>query len=219
MQTESDHSIRPLATGGHDLTPDQDLAAVLLGPSVTDAAIDGLDIEAAARSLGVAQDDVWRRIRNGQLMARTERGKVFVYTSIQSPEAVSTALVEDSTPPLPTPPVSETLLQLQETLNSFPTTNTMTVSHQDMTLLIDHMNLTKEENREILRLTRDSMARLSSMTDSMLAMKNDLIAAREHQVETLNERLDQQTEKMRKLQRDKEDLETLTRVLSTHIDL
>ena len=86
--------------------------------------------------------------------------------------------------------------------------------NHEVALLLDHLSLAKEENREILRLTQDSMGRLTQMTDAMLQMKDDVISAREAQLTDMRERLDAQTHELRRALREKEDLETLSRALS-----
>jgi hypothetical protein len=84
---------------------------------------------------------------------------------------------------------------------------------QEIALLIDHLSLAKEENREILRLTQESMSRLSEMTDKMLDMKDSIISSKDEQMQILKQRLAEQTEQLRQVLREKEDLETLTEAL------
>jgi pilus assembly protein TadC len=84
---------------------------------------------------------------------------------------------------------------------------------QEVALLIDHLSLAKEENREILRLTHESMSRLSEMTDKMLDMKDSIISSKDEQMQILKQRLAEQTEQLRQVLREKEDLETLTEAL------
>ena len=80
-------------------------------------------------------------------------------------------------------------------------------------LLIDHLSLAKEENREILRLTQDAMSRLTHMTDVMLDMKDALIASKEEQMSILKLRLSEQSADLTRALKENEDLETLTMAL------
>ena len=88
-------------------------------------------------------------------------------------------------------------------------------SSQELALLIDHLSLAKDENREILRLTQDSMARLTHMTDAILEMKDAVIATKEEQVAILKQRLSAQSADLIQALKDKEDLETLTQALQS----
>ena len=215
MQIEKfqSHSTSGAALGG--LVSDN-ISDILVGPAVDDVEIDGVEIETAASRLGVGEEDVWRRIRNGQLIARTMRGKVFVYTSM--PASLPTDL-----PPTPVDimvqnQASQASASDRSNRNQRPTSEiTIMEDHSrnhEVALLLDHLSLAKEENREILRLTQDSMGRLTQMTDAMLQMKDDVISAREAQLTDMRERLDAQTHELRRALREKEDLETLSRALS-----
>lgn len=194
------------------------IAKTFFGPSIDDVDIDGLDLETAAQTLGIAVDDLWRRIRNGQIMARSERGKVYVYTQNSAKAQAKAATVEKEDLPPPPGPEVETpsqviLTQMQESLVNEAVGTSLTVANREIALLIDHLSLAKDENREIIRFTRESMSRLTEMTDTMLQMKDEVIAAREQQVEMLHERIKTQTEELRAALREKENLETLTRNL------
>lgn len=191
-----------------------------LGPAVHDVDIDGLDLETAAQTLGIGVDDLWRRIRNGQLMARSMRGKVYVYAhATQSPEANIYSPQPAPATELPTVPMEEpspsqiVVTQMEASLPTADLGSNLEVANREISLLIDHLSLAKDENRDIIRFTRESMNRLTEMTDTMLQMKDEVISAREQQVEMLNERMRLQAEELRAVLKEKENLETLTRVL------
>lgn len=189
-------------------------APLVLGPSVMDSEIDGLDIESAARSLGVAEDDVWRRIRNGQLIARTSRGKVYVYTDESNSLASET--VEPSV--LPPPPTDDDepdvfLSRVSDVDNYQPPSHALVASNHEVSALLEHLNLAKEENREILRFSTESMQRMSELSDAMLKMKEDVIQAREEQLELLSQQLKEREGKLRQLTREKENLETVAKFI------
>lgn len=218
MQKDHHHNHRTPPT----LDIDNEMKDAFLGPSVNDVEIDGLDLETAADRLGIGIDDLWRRIRNGQLMARSLRGKVYIYSSLSHPD--QSPAIRDVHGASALPPISMiseqntaqiVLTRLQESLPENSLNNSIAVVNHDISVLVDHLNLAKEENREIIRLTQDSMSRLTEMTDAMIQMKDEVITAREQQVEMLNERLRNQADQLRAALKEKENLETLTRALMT----
>ena len=80
-------------------------------------------------------------------------------------------------------------------------------------ILIDHLSLAKEENREILRRTQDAMSRLTQMTDAMLEMKDALISSKDEQMSILKLRLSEQSADLTRALKENENLETLTNTL------
>ncbi len=198
---------------------------LFVGPSIEDFDIDGMELSAAALALGISSDEVWRRIRNGVLLGRTVQGKVLVYTDLK---VVSDNHADDSQasvfrvgaaagsglPPIPTS-ISSRLDPSNNTASTFllPIDEASTRGHQEIMLLIDHLSLAKEENREILRLTQDAMSRLTHMTDVMLDMKDALIASKEEQMSILKLRLSEQSADLTRALKENEDLETLTMAL------
>lgn len=207
---------------GNTLAPvvESDEVSVFVGPSTEDDDIDGLELSQAARQLGVSVDEVWRRIRNGALVARTSLGKVHVYTDATQINDI------EGLPPLPKPSLISTSTDgalnldpqgIEASLETGLTTslrdNLDSTQRQEVALLIDHLSLAKEENREILRLTHDSMARLTEMTDKILEMKDSIIASKEEQMSLMKQRFSEQSEELLKALREKEDLETLTQAL------
>lgn len=214
-------TMRPTSAFAHDLSAQHlslgsDTTSVLLGPNVEDADIDGLDIESAAFQLGVSTDDVWRRIRNGQLIARSNFGKVYVYTDLTSAER----MVGDESsqlPPAPTDTRSQSQLLISHVdfvdhLENDDGQSLLAVN-RNLSVLMDHLQQAKEENREIIRFTSDSMQRLTELTDSMLKMKDDVIHSREEQVAILREQIQAQTKELQKLAREKENLETVAKFI------
>jgi hypothetical protein len=200
-----------------DYNQSQNLSSMMFGPTVDDLDIDGLDLDAAAEELGIGVDDVWRRIRNGQLLARTQSGRVYVYTHPPVDEQHSDSV--KGLPPLPhTEQATEVVLtRMEEALtprDSEAHISSLAVSVADLTTIINHLSLSKEENREIIRLTSDSMNRLTQMTDAVIKMKDDVINAREEQVESLRSELDLRDHELRRLTREKENLETVARFLT-----
>ncbi len=191
---------------------------VFFGQSSDDTEIDGLELSAAAQILGVSVDDIWRQVRNGKLIARTERGQVLVYTDCELISGL------EGLPPLPPSSVTiepnstsaseepQKAVRMEE-LHPSALVQSTPSDRQEIALLIDHLSLAKEENREILRLTSESMSKLSEMTDRMLEMKDSIIASKEEQMQILKQRLSEQSSELRHALQQKEDLETLTEAL------
>ena len=191
---------------------------LFVGRASDDDDIDGMELSKAARHLGVSIDEIWRRVRNGKLVARTSRGQVMVYTD------ASTVIAMEGLPPLPNtaaPEWTRSVVNSDDSKSAETDYNQISVigervsssDRQEVALLIDHLSLAKEENREILRLTHESMSRLSEMTDKMLDMKDSIISSKDEQMQILKQRLAEQTEQLRQVLREKEDLETLTEAL------
>jgi hypothetical protein len=84
----------------------------------------------------------------------------------------------------------------------------------EMALLLDHLSLAKEENKEIIRLTQDTIQRVTAMSENIVAMKNEIIEAKDAQIDILKERLDEQSLRIRSLNQEKEDLEMLARSIA-----
>jgi hypothetical protein len=186
---------------------------VFFGQSSDDTEIDGLELSAAAQILGVSVDDIWRQVRNGKLIARTERGQVLVYTDCEfisgleglPPLPSSSVTIE----PIPTSASEEPqkAVRMEELYPSALVQSHQPSDRQEIALLIDHLSL------EILRLTSESMSKLSEMTDRMLEMKDSIIASKEEQMQILKQRLAEQSSELRQALQQKEDLETLTEAL------
>lgn len=186
-----------------------------VGPETLDHEIDGLELSEAARTLGVSIDEIWKRIRNGRLIARTLRGKVLVYTDMND------FLMQEGLPPPPTMPMQSTtaapIASIEHVSPQLPVIyGGQAGSHsQELALLIDHLSLAKDENREILKLTQDSMSRLTQMTDAIIEMKDAMLAAKDEQVTILKETLSNQAEELVRILKEKEDLETLAQALQS----
>lgn len=194
---------------------------VFVGSVTPDDEIDGLELTAAAQVLGISIDEVWKRIRNGLLIARTNKGQVLVYTDMAE------ALALEGLPP---PPAAASLsggtqsatrgqitrIQKDSEVNDVHPISVQVPSiagTQELALLIDHLSLAKDENREILRLTQDSMARLTQMTDTILEMKDAIIASKDQQLDLLKQQMTEQSKDLVRVLKEKEDLETLTQAL------
>ena len=213
---DSQKNIEPLISSGPQPFSNTSVSDLHLGPMILDDEIDGLDISTAAVRLGINEEDLWRRVRSGQIIARTSRGKVFVYTD---PHGLENDAFEaqGTLPELPSKfNATEVILaRLEEETKFDPSSgSSLVASNQELAVILDHLGHAKAENREIIRFTSESMSRLTNLTDSMLKMKDDVIASREQQVEHLKELIQSQSVELRKLTKENENLETVARFIS-----
>lgn len=112
-------------------------------------------------------------------------------------------------PPLPGPAANEssgTLPVLSERSND-------RISNTEIALLLDHLSLAKEENREILKMTQESIRKVTELTDTIVEMKDTVIEAKESQILFLKDQLDTKEKEIRKLLQQKEDLEILAQTI------
>ena len=187
---------------------------------------DGLSIEDYALHHRLSSEEVWNKLRRGHLVGRTSRGKVLVYESISaaalavpgSPQSRSSASADGDLPPLefgatpqrysaPTPSNSAGSLVTMDSVSGPQST--------ELALLLDHLSLAKEENREILRLTQDTLTKLSAMTDAVVQMKDEVIKSKDLQLATMQQAIAEKERNLSQLRQDKEDLEMLNRTLGT----
>ena len=87
-------------------------------------------------------------------------------------------------------------------------------SSTELALLIDHLSLSKDENREILRLAQESIRKITELSDTLVAMKDAVIEAKTTQIESLKELLALRDKEIKTLQKSNEDLEILARTVS-----
>ncbi len=214
----------PLSIGvKDDSSYSNDREGLLLGPSLHDVEIDGMEINEAAHALGVGVDDIWRRIRNGQVIARTNLGRVFVYSDAEKYRTAVDFIQLESLPPLPKFDSEELLIESDLTVTEiYPTERSIAeVSIEsarfDLSAIVQHLNLAKEENREIIKFTNDSMSRLTQMTDELLKMKDEVIHAREEQVADLSQQVEQSSAELRRLVKENENLATIAKFLDQNL--
>ncbi len=166
-----------------------------------DAQIEGIELSRYAEQQGIGTGEVWQLVRLGQLAARTERGKVFVYERAIDDNALTAPVdvamdsqynkslkAETETSALPPLPSTR---DLQHTSNLVPQ-----APAPEIALLLDHLSLAKEEHREIIRLTQDSISRITNMTEQLLAAKDTLLKEREEQLADANDEVKARDEKL-----------------------
>ena len=89
----------------------------------------------------------------------------------------------------------------------------------ELALLIDHLSLSKDENREILRLAQESIRKITELSDTLVAMKDAVIEAKSTQIDSLKELLALRDKEIKTLQKSNEDLEILARTVSRQVIL
>lgn len=89
----------------------------------------------------------------------------------------------------------------------------------ELALLIDHLSLSKDENKEILRLAQESIRKITELSDTLVAMKDAVIEAKSTQIDSLKELLALRDKEIKTLQKSNEDLEILARTVSRQVIL
>lgn len=163
-----------------------------------DAEFAGEELHDFAAARGLTEQDVWAQIRNGDLIGRSFGGKLYVH----EPHG---AHAVDNLPPLP---LDEGTLEERHLVASVPQAT-------EVALLLDHLSLSKEENREILKLSQDSISRVTQMADTIVAMKDELLKARDEQIDGLREKLKSRDAEISRLQQELEDMKMLAATLSS----
>jgi hypothetical protein len=163
---------------------------------------------------GLPESEVWRRVRRGELVGRNSHGQLLIYELGAAPTERAGAMQAspmdlEALPPLPSnlpavPNVGAGALALTERAGH----------SQELALLLDHLSLAKEENREILRMTQDSIRKVTELSDSIVEMKDAVIEAKDAQLAAQRGEVERLQEEIRKLRQHNEDLDTLTRALA-----
>ena len=184
------------------------------------ASDDGIPIEDYAEKFVLSETEIWRRLRSGELLGRTVKGRLLIYP----PESMDVDMAE--LPPLPegyqsspragaSPERSSNFFGLSEDQTNGP----------ELALLLDHLSLAKEENREILRLTDHSLRRVSELSDALVQMKDAMIIAKDAELAALKRERDLEIARLqdklaaserenKKLKQQSEDLEMLARAMA-----
>jgi hypothetical protein len=192
-------------------------------PASDEDALDGLTLEAYCAAHSLTTAEVWRRLRSGELTGRTEKGRLLIYAR---PAAVADGPLDfrpspeaGGLPPLPgsdQTPAGDTAATAKPhaAAGGFLALSGDRSSTPELALLLDHLSLAKEENREILRLTQDSIRKVTELSESIVEMKDAMIEAKEEQIQLLRSQLDNQTRQLSQLKQQNEDLEMLARTLT-----
>lgn len=175
---------------------------------------------------------IWEEIKKGKLIARQINNKVHIlmakshvdsakdigndlysnsklkFTEIQKPSEAShseagrtgASAKAGSLPALPTALSKEMGLS---GLSSQP----------EIALLLDHLSLAKEENKEILAMAQSSLAQVREITQQIISAKDDLLTAKEEKIKALEEKLLLKDQELNSTKQNLEDLEMLSQTL------
>lgn len=182
----------------------------------------GLEIEHFAVQQGLTTQQVWDLLKAGKIFGKASGGRLFVFDEESSflmgdKSELDSPKIPGFLPPLPGQN-PRTIVGAQkdgEPAMNLPALARDPANHTEMTLFLDHLSLAKEENREILHLARESVARVTSLSDTVIAVKDSLIEAKDREIQYLRQLLDGKEKAMTKLQQENEDLQILNRALSS----
>ena len=194
---------------------------------------EGLALEDYARLMSMTETEVWRRLRRGELVGRTHKGRLTIFSSLAAAEGFDVDLetlherlaeAQSSSEPgapfgaamageaAPLPPLPHAAPEPARAGGFLALSGQQTHS-PEMALLLDHLSLAKEENREILRLTQDSIRKVTELTESLVEMKDAVIEAKATQIDALKAQLDERDRQIKRLLQQQEDLEMLARTM------
>lgn len=214
-----------------------------LQPNEDNADIDGLLLDTYASQQNISHREIWKQVKSGKLIARTQNGKIYIYsdsipnihvTTPESWDAQSKNSTKDQEDQASTgcefglPPLPSTTSE-QSDKETFLGLSGKFADSPEVALLLDHLSLAKEENREVLRLAQESIRTMTDTTekvihakdqlitekDRMISQKDELIAEKDRQLELIRQKLADETSKLLKAKQDAEDMETLARTLTT----
>lgn len=162
-----------------------------------DAEFAGIELSVYAKDQNISEHEVWNKIRSGDLIGRSFNGKLYIHEpSADMGNEMDRLQASVDLPPLPDDTFSANGLQES--------------NGPEMALLLDHLSLSKEENKEILRLSQDSITRITQMSDTIVALKDDLLRAKDEQMEGLREKMKTKDLEIAQLKQELEDLRMLT---------
>jgi hypothetical protein len=190
-----------------------------------------LGIDSFAQKNGMDPQEVWRQIRIGKLASHHINDEICVFTTQEEAQTFlerqgasggSDGLFEGDptftppnetssnawTPPSLTPPKDDNIIGAERSDHYLSLRGGWSES-PEVALLLDHLSLSKEENREIIQLANQSMTKISHLSETVVTLKDQVIAAKEAELEILKEKLVQQESMIRKLKQDNEDLQML----------
>lgn len=207
-------------------------AAAIIGTdsTINDDEIHGLELREYSRKFNLETSEVWKKIRRGELVARTENGFIYVYGHSVPDHSLSDFTNEtgqlqksptdannvfprgdlDELPPLP----------MEINTDASETRYLEDSSSPTVALLLDHLALAKEENRKVLAFTQDAIIRITKMSDTIVDMKDSLInekekllKVQEQKINSLNSQLNLEKNNNLNLHQNIEDLEMLAESL------
>lgn len=161
-----------------------------------DAEFAGIELSVYAKDQNISEHEVWNKIRSGDLIGRSFNGKLYIHESSgHMGNEMDRLQASIDLPPLPDETFSPNSLQESNA--------------PEMALLLDHLSLSKEENKEILRLSQESITRVTQMSDTIVALKDELLRAKDEQMDGLREKMKTKDLEISQLKQELEDLRML----------
>ncbi|MBM4252200.1 MAG: hypothetical protein FJ146_09535 [Deltaproteobacteria bacterium] len=186
---------------------------------------EGMPLDAYAERHLLSVDEVWQKIRRGELLGRMQQGRLLIF----SPETSEHPFAD--LPPLPgsSDPGTRAAGTAERNGSDYLSLSGERGQTPELALLLDHLSLAKEENREILKLTEQSMQRVCAMSEQLVQMKDAVIQAkdaelaalkaqREMETTQLREQLQAREHEIRRLRQHSEDLEMLARTMASQAE-
>lgn len=177
---------------------------------------------------------IWEKIKKGQLIARELGGEIFILPAvnevkigermgasskpldhIEIPQdninAKTTRTPENffksqtKNDELPQLPLKDKFIGFDGELTGSP----------EVALLLDHLSIAKEENKEILKMAQKSLEQVKEATKDIVNAKDDVILSKEEKIQYLEEKLRKKEQDLNSTKQQLEDLEMLTKTLSS----
>ena len=219
--------------GGHATPHDEDF--------------DGRELSRFAADKKLTPEQVWEKIKSGQLVARCHQGRMYVLENLDQMSDLmkkvrpikrkeqpqwnapfdGTNDTEDQAMAAGQTEIAGTYEDPMDVAENFTQGSagpdpreggylaTRPLSHPpEIALLLDHLSLAKEENKDILKLTQNAISQITSMTNSMLSLKEELLTAKDDQLKLYKQHMDAKELQLNMLKQEVEDLKMLTRFLS-----
>jgi chemotaxis protein histidine kinase CheA len=187
---QTKQSVNPSQTPSH-ATEDNRLT--------TGAAFAGVEIHEYAKNANIGVDAVWDLIKRGELVVRNVHGRLMI---CDDPETVALITIPEQKEKKRDGMIP--LLSLEPGAASTP----------ELAVLLDHLSLAREENREVLRMSQESLERISTLADQLLAAKNELIKKKDEELIHVRQELNSQQREAGSLRREMEDLRMLVATLA-----
>lgn len=120
-------------------------------------------------------------------------------------------LETEELPAIPSTQITSSMVKSSTDLE--PVTNSLART-PEMALLLDHLSLAKEENKELLQLTRESIANVTKMSERIVSLKDEVIESKNIQIQAYKSKLAEQEKLIKLLSQKNEDLEMLTKSMN-----
>ena len=207
-----------------------------------DEDFEGRELRRYADDNKMTTEQIWGKIKRGELVARCHQGRMYVLENLDQLDELLRKTDQES-PAIPierlfgadhvevVPPSQEEIEGMadseEDVFSAFATDANEEENHgggyltarplhhpPEIALLLDHLSLAKEENKDILKLTQNAIAQITSMTQSMLSLKDELLTTKEDQLNLYKGQLVDKDRELNQLKQEVEDLKMLASALT-----